>query len=72
MRFFGAWRIRNPPPRACAVATTSKYVIGTNSRISISRRHAIASVGVFTRPMPITSRAPRPSVTVAVRVSERL
>ena len=56
-----------PPPSACAVATTSKYPTGTKSRISISRRHAIARVGVLTRPMPITPFAPRPSVTVAVR-----
>lgn len=32
----------------------------------------MARVGVFTRPTPITARAPRPRMTVAVRVSERL
>ena len=48
--------------------TTSKYGNGTKSRIWSSRQHGIASVGVFTRPMPITLRAPRARVTVAVRV----
>jgi hypothetical protein len=32
----------------------------------------IAKVGVFTRPTPITPRAPWPRITVAVRVRERL
>ena len=36
------------------------------------RSHAIAKVGVLTRPTPITPRAPRPRMTVAVRVSDRL
>ena len=72
MRSFGACRILNAPPSARAAATTSKYPTGTKSRISSSRRHAIASVGVLTRPIPITPREPRPSVTVAVRVSDRL
>ena len=41
-------------------------------RISNSRLHTMAKVGVFTRPTPITLRAPCPRMTVAVRVSDRL
>src|SRR6202040_3292341 len=42
-------------------------------RISSSRRQTMASVGVLTRPIPITPRTPGVSnVLVAVRVSERL
>jgi hypothetical protein len=43
------------------------------SRISISRKQTMASVGVFTRPIPMTPLTPRArSVRVAVRVSDRL
>ena len=45
---------------------------GTKSQISNSRLHTMAKVGVFTRPIPMTPRAPRPRMTVAVRVSDRL
>src|SRR4051794_18466611 len=45
---------------------------GTKSRISNSRLHTIANVGVFTRPTPTTLRVPRHRMTVAVRVSDKL
>jgi hypothetical protein len=54
------------------VATTSKYASGTKFRISSSRLQTMAKVGVFTLPTPMTVRAPRAKVTVAVRVSDRL
>src|SRR5208337_3975111 len=50
-----------------------KIVLGLEVRISSSRRQTMASVGVLTRPMPITPRTPGASnVFVAVRVRERL
>ena len=58
MRSFGVLRIQNASARVWAVAASWKYATGTKSRISCSHRHAIASVGVFTWPMPITLRAP--------------
>ena len=45
----------------------------TKSRISISRLHTIAKAAVPSHsPTPITPRAPRPRMTVAVRVSDKL
>ena len=54
------------------MAMTSKYAWGTNARISNSRLQTMAKVGVFTRPTPMTLLAPFPSMTVAVRVRDRL
>jgi hypothetical protein len=46
---------------------------GRKLRISSSRKQTMASVGVLTRPIPITPRTPGVSnVFVAVRVSDRL
>ena len=44
---------------------------GTKSRISNSRLHTMAKVGVFTRPTPITLRAPCDGLTLILRVPER-
>jgi hypothetical protein len=56
------------------VGSGDNFKIGqrTKFRISNSRLHTIAKVGVFTRPTPITLRVPWPRMTVAVRVSDRL
>jgi hypothetical protein len=60
MRAFagGAWRMRKVPSSTLAVATISKQSSTRKSRISISRIQTMASVGVFTRPIPMTPLTP--------------